>query len=61
MDSDHHSVQNRLSSCVLSKNIMIRYTKLKFCPAVLMGVKHGLLHQGKNTYCVCKRDPEGNV
>ena len=44
VDFGHHSVQNLLSSCVLSKNIMIGYTKVMFCPAVLMGVKLGLLH-----------------
>jgi hypothetical protein len=40
----HHPIQSLLSSCMLSKNIMKRYTKLMYCPAVLMGVKHGLLH-----------------
>jgi hypothetical protein len=44
VDAGHHPVQNLLSSCMLSKNMMKRYTKLMFCPAVLMGVKHGLLY-----------------
>lgn len=57
VDAGHNSIQNLLSSCMLSKSIMVRYIKLMFCPAVLIGVKH----EGKNADCVCKQDPEGTV
>jgi hypothetical protein len=38
----YHSVQNLLSSSLLSKDLKIRYTELYFCFVLFcMGVKHG--------------------
>jgi hypothetical protein len=38
----YHSVQNLLSSRLLSKNMKVRIYKTKFCLWFYMGVKHGL-------------------
>jgi hypothetical protein len=39
----YQSVQNLLSSCLLSKNVKMKYTRLWFC----MGAKVGLRHNGR--------------
>jgi hypothetical protein len=46
----YHSVQNLLSSSLLTKNIkiQIRYIKLQFCLLCRMGVKLGRSHSGRN-------------
>jgi hypothetical protein len=37
----YHSVQNLLSSPLLSKNKRLEYTRLQFCLWLYVGVKHG--------------------
>jgi hypothetical protein len=37
VDTGHNLIQNLLSFCMLSKNIMTGYTKLMFCPVVFHG------------------------
>jgi hypothetical protein len=43
----HLSVQDLLSSILLSKTINIKYTELSFCMLFCMGVKLGLSHGGR--------------
>ena len=53
----YHSVQNILSSSLLSKNLKIKiaYTELKFCLLFCMGVKLGRSHWGCNVGWGCLR------
>jgi hypothetical protein len=47
--ASYYSVQNLLSSRLISKNLKIKYTKLRFCQLRCMGAKLGLSLWGRNT------------
>jgi hypothetical protein len=51
----YHSVQNLLSSRLLSKNTKTRVYRTIILPVVCMGVKLGLSHWGRNKDWGCSR------
>ena len=51
----YYSVQNLLSSRLLSKNLKIKIYRTITLPVVFMGVKHGRWHWGRNAGWGCLR------